>query len=167
MNNALRIQMLIDFVRAAMAEDCTGVALSDKMERAERWIAGWNRLNEIDRGSGEAQDLLEDLEETEKWWLGKNGKNDAVVKAVSVPEGPHFIHASIPPNTDAEALQELAVLLSNATGENCEYVLITPVGLEFEALDKAHALKIADRLEVIVKELRELDTLPVLKTSWN
>jgi len=68
-----KVEMLMDFAQAAMAEDCTGVALSNTMERVERYLAGWAWIEENRNKPGTDKDTIveiaEDLEAIEQWWL--------------------------------------------------------------------------------------------------
>ena len=69
MNDAKRIEMLIGFVGMAMAEDCGGVALSEPMERIERYLSHWHWLRDHpDLPEEEAQECRDDMTAIEAWW---------------------------------------------------------------------------------------------------
>lgn len=165
MNNALRIQMLMDFLLTAMSEDCSGAAMSTEMEKAERWVSSRKGLSAYPPESGEAQEFLSDLEEVEEWWIRKCGAEE--ISTVAIPEGRYFIHASLPPKADPASFEELGSMLSEAAIEGCEYILITPSGMEFEVQDKAQALEMADQLEMIARDLRELEVPFSPIEGWN
>jgi len=78
MTDAQRIDMLAEFVSLAMNEDCTGVALSDDMEKVERWIAGYHWFFREARDRQCDDETREDMAEVERWWLARGAEDGAV-----------------------------------------------------------------------------------------
>ena len=70
MTDGERVEMLICFVMMAMSEDCTGVALSDNMEKVERYVAAHNWLRNVPEGTPKevVEEERQNLIEIERWW---------------------------------------------------------------------------------------------------
>ena len=67
-----KVEMLIDFIHLAMNEDCTGIALSNSMEKVESWLSSdaWITEHEHDPNRDKEQMVkdAENMEFIEQWW---------------------------------------------------------------------------------------------------
>lgn len=74
MSDAEKIEMLIAFVGMAMAEDCGGTSLSDRMERVEQYVSHhvWLRDNP-NLPEDQAQECRDEMASIEKWWQERDG----------------------------------------------------------------------------------------------
>lgn len=71
MTHEERVEMLVCFVRMAMQEDCTGVALSEDMEKVERYVAAYDWLQKVPEGT--LQEVIDEEKQNmldiEEWWM--------------------------------------------------------------------------------------------------